>query len=250
VEFISIQLQRKGRSPERHRHDHSTSPLPPLLLGRSRQTPCWLLPRSQRPQEATEKITALLNAGIRHFINLMEPDERDRTGQLFVPYEDLLESIASKKGIPVTFDRLSIKDLSVPTEKYMARILNQIDLFIKQGRPVYVHCLGGIGRTGTVVGCYLVRHGLATGKNVLEMIRELRKDCEDADRRSPETGGHRNRGRWWWGGVIVEDHLKFTRDSEFSSPSAAATVVHGGSANGLHAWKSKDGKTLKELEAV
>jgi hypothetical protein len=50
--------------------------------------------------------------------------------------------------------------------------------------------------------------------------------------------------------VIVEDHLKFTRDSEFSSPSAAATVVHGGSANGLHAWKSKDGKTLKELEAV
>jgi hypothetical protein len=53
-------------------------------------------------------------------------------------------------------------------------------------------------------------------------------------------------------GTLVEDgdHLKFTRDSEFSSPSAAATVVHGGSANGLLAWKSKSGKTLKELEAV
>ena len=53
-------------------------------------------------------------------------------------------------------------------------------------------------------------------------------------------------------GALVEDgdHLKFTRDSEFSSPSAAATVVHGGSANGLLAWKSKSGKTLKELEAV
>jgi hypothetical protein len=50
--------------------------------------------------------------------------------------------------------------------------------------------------------------------------------------------------------VVDGDHLKFTRDSEFSSPSAAATVVHGGSANGLLAWKSKDGKTLKELEAV
>ena len=46
------------------------------------------------------------------------------------------------------------------------------------------------------------------------------------------------------------DHLKFTRDTEFSSPSAAATVVHGGSANGLLAWKDEDGKTLKELEAV
>ncbi len=53
-------------------------------------------------------------------------------------------------------------------------------------------------------------------------------------------------------GTLVEagNHLKFTRDSEFTSPSAAATVVHGGSANGLLAWKSKDGKTLKELEAV
>ncbi len=53
-------------------------------------------------------------------------------------------------------------------------------------------------------------------------------------------------------GTLVQggDHLKFTRDSEFSSPSAAATVVHGGSANGLLAWRNKSGKTLKELEAV
>jgi len=53
------------------------------------------------------------------------------------------------------------------------------------------------------------------------------------------------------GTLVVEgDHLKFTRDSEFTSPSAAATVVHGGPANGLTAWKSKEGKTLKDLEAV
>jgi hypothetical protein len=46
------------------------------------------------------------------------------------------------------------------------------------------------------------------------------------------------------------DHLMFTRDAEFSSPSAAATVVHGGSANGLLAWKDRNGKTLKELEGT
>lgn len=45
------------------------------------------------------------------------------------------------------------------------------------------------------------------------------------------------------GGVYV-----FTKDVEFTSPSAAAAVVHGGSANGLTAWKDKSGKTLKELE--
>ncbi len=42
------------------------------------------------------------------------------------------------------------------------------------------------------------------------------------------------------------DHLVFTRDKEFSSPSAAAAVIHGGHANGLTAWKDKHGKTLKE----
>jgi Domain of unknown function (DUF4357) len=40
----------------------------------------------------------------------------------------------------------------------------------------------------------------------------------------------------------------FTKDVEFTSPSAAAAVIHGGSANGLTAWKDKTGKTLKEIE--
>lgn len=46
-----------------------------------------------------------------------------------------------------------------------------------------------------------------------------------------------------------DDHLVFTRDVEFSSPSAAAAVVHGGGANGLVAWKERTGRTLKEIEA-
>jgi len=49
---------------------------------------------------------------------------------------------------------------------------------------------------------------------------------------------------------VSGDHLVFTRDEEFSSPSAAAAVVHGGHANGLIAWKNKDGETLKEIEAI
>lgn len=47
-----------------------------------------------------------------------------------------------------------------------------------------------------------------------------------------------------------ENHLVFTRDEEFSSPSAAAAVVHGGHANGLISWKNKDGRTLKEIETT
>ncbi len=51
----------------------------------------------------------------------------------------------------------------------------------------YVHCWGGKGRTGTVIGCYLARHGHATGRNVIDMIKELRKDVKDHFLASPET---------------------------------------------------------------
>jgi hypothetical protein len=47
-----------------------------------------------------------------------------------------------------------------------------------------------------------------------------------------------------------EGKLVFLKDFEFSSPSAAAAVIHGGHANGLTAWKDSKGKTLKEREAV
>lgn len=46
----------------------------------------------------------------------------------------------------------------------------------------------------------------------------------------------------------VDGFYLFTKDVEFSSPSAAAAVIHGGGANGLTAWKNAHGKSLKELE--
>jgi len=52
-------------------------------------------------------------------------------------------------------------------------------------------------------------------------------------------------------GVLVAEanFFRFVKDTEFSSPSAAAAVVYGGTANGRMAWKNKRGKTLKEIES-
>jgi hypothetical protein len=54
------------------------------------------------------------------------------------------------------------------------------------------------------------------------------------------------------GGILAQQgaFLTFTRDAEFSSPSAAAAVVHGGGANGLTEWKTKDGTALKQLDEM
>jgi hypothetical protein len=52
------------------------------------------------------------------------------------------------------------------------------------------------------------------------------------------------------GGVLVEQdgHLHFTQDYLFSSPSGAAAIVLGRSANGWGEWKDKDGRTLNEVK--
>jgi hypothetical protein len=45
------------------------------------------------------------------------------------------------------------------------------------------------------------------------------------------------------------DAFVFQKDIEFSSPSAAGAVIHGGNVNGLIVWKDSAGRTLKEIEA-
>ena len=71
----------------------------------------------------------------------------------------------------------------------MTRILDLIDELLEAGERVYVHCLAGIGRTGTVVGCYLVRHGIPAADAVAHLA-ELRAARGRRDR-SPEMPAQR-----------------------------------------------------------
>ena len=51
------------------------------------------------------------------------------------------------------------------------------------------------------------------------------------------------------GGLVLQgEFYVFTKDVEFASPSAAAAVVMGGSAQGPAVWKNADGQSLKDLE--
>jgi len=45
-----------------------------------------------------------------------------------------------------------------------------------------------------------------------------------------------------------KNHLLFTKDIEFGSPSTAAAIVRGGASNGLTSWKNSKGVKLKEIE--
>jgi hypothetical protein len=144
-------------------------------------------PGSLDKKEAERKLRGLLNHGIRHVINLMEPDEFNWDREPFKPYEGQMAAIADSMGLDVTFERRPIRDGGVSPREDMVLILDSIEANIKEGRAVYIHCWGGRGRTGTVVGCYLVRHGLCQAHEGVDRIHELRRHTEDHDQPSPES---------------------------------------------------------------
>lgn len=130
--------------------------------------------------DTREKLAKFLDAGIRTFINLTEA--RELSG-----YDHILRDLAAERGIETSHIRQSIRDYSTPRERgQMVEILATIRSEIEAGRAVYVHCWGGIGRTGTVVGCWLVEQGL-TGDDALNRIAELRAGIPDSRIRSPES---------------------------------------------------------------
>ena len=147
-------------------------------------------PGSLNPEEAKEKMSALIHSGIRSVINLMEQDEVNSEGVPFSPYDGIFLQMGKTLGLDLTFQRFPIKDMDVPTPGDMNRILNEIDASLSADRPAYVHCWGGKGRRGVVVGCYLVRQGLS-GHEALEKIKDLRRYEAQGNLPSPQTASQR-----------------------------------------------------------
>ena len=157
-------------------------------------------PGSENKDKAHKKLKGLLGHGIRNIVNLMEPDEINWNRKSFFPYEEQMKSIAESMGVDVTFERIPIRDMRTSSRIEMIQTLDRIDQSIEHGRSVYIHCWGGRGRTGTVVGCYLARHQYASGQNVIEFIKDLRRNTEDHNQPSPETSGQIDMVlSWVWG---------------------------------------------------
>ncbi|MBF0120836.1 MAG: hypothetical protein HQK79_18570 [Desulfobacterales bacterium] len=82
----------------------------------------------------------------------------------------------------------TIRDVSIPDSQDLTiAILDEIDNNIKYGNIVYLHCFGGVGRTGVIVGCWLARHSYKDN-SALTRLHELWKQCpKSLYRNSPET---------------------------------------------------------------
>ena len=141
--------------------------------------------------DAVTRLRQYLDVGVDYFVDLTEQGELE-------PYEDLLHAEAAARGKKVEYRRFPIRDGGTPkSPAQMCEILDIIETAVSKKATVYVHCLGGIGRTGTVIGCHLTRRGHA-GEAALTRLRELFADMDKARfTRSPENAQQENWVRNW-----------------------------------------------------
>lgn len=151
--------------------------------------------RSNNEEKTRLKLRRHLKCGITYFVDLTREGEKPN-------YADLLLEEASKLDLAagsVVVKRFSIPDFGIPEDPgVMKEILDSIDEGIEQNHKVYVHCRGGIGRTGTTVGCYLARHGY-TGEDALKAVNRLFQNSGRSMESyySPETTDQMNFVRGW-----------------------------------------------------
>ncbi len=126
-----------------------------------------------------QTIRALIAAGITAFIDLT--DGYETMGASYLP---LIEQGPDKQKI--LYFNHTIEDFGIPTHLDMVQVLDLINQLMRENRNFYLHCYGGIGRTGTVVGCYLVDQGF-TGNQALSQIISLRQNLDRIWMPSPET---------------------------------------------------------------
>ncbi len=150
---------------------------------------CGEYPRDFDDLEDHQGMDALLGAGVRAFVDLTEE------GELKSYREILGEALARREIDPATieYQRHPIRDVSVPgSPGAMRAILRTIRSARHRGVPLYLHCWGGRGRTGTVAGCALSEIFAHRGQEALDRLAERWRACAKAARsESPETGEQR-----------------------------------------------------------
>jgi hypothetical protein len=135
------------------------------------------------PEATTLKLSLLVDAGMRTFVDLTTDGELN-------PYLPELDRIAADRALDLRRVSHPIPDLEALDHAGYDEILRTIERGTGTGRPSYVHCWGGVGRTGTVVGCWLIAAG-SDPRTILDALTELRAGSRKARRPCPETPAQR-----------------------------------------------------------
>ena len=136
---------------------------------------------------------SLVTLGIRTFVDLTAPADR------MAPYEKWLAELEEASS-PLRRISLPIADMGIPeADGNMLTILKSIRESSHLAPAVYLHCWGWIGRTGTVVGCWLRECGY-DAVSALAHVQHLYASHMPKVRihpESPQTPAQKDYIRFW-----------------------------------------------------
>lgn len=138
-------------------------------------------PGARSREYAEARLRHLIGKGIRTFVDLTAPaDDME-------PYDDLLAKLGQETGFPLRRISMPIRDMGIPqSAATMRAIMDAIRGSNEVSPAVYIHCWGGIGRTGTVVGCWLMECGY-DAEAALEEVQNLYSSHMEKVRYNPES---------------------------------------------------------------
>ncbi len=179
------------------------------------------------------RIKALLDLGVRVFVNLQEPHEVNRNGHTFPDYARVVKECQG--GRTVAVERFPIADMGIPTVEVMTAIVERLRRAVMESELAYVHCWGGNGRTGTVAACYLVATGMTADAALQNIQRQRADNPKYSGKLAPQTPAQNEFVREW----------ETRRGAQTRVGAGSGAAPDGPGRQASHAWKKPDADHIR-----
>jgi protein-tyrosine phosphatase len=116
-------------------------------------------PRPRGGDWLEDDIASWKRAGVNAVLSLLTPEEETEM--------DLRAEGAQVRSQGMEFTSFPIPDRQIPrSEAQWAEVLERVSVALSTRKNVLVHCRQGIGRSGLVAACLLVKKGMSPGSAV------------------------------------------------------------------------------------